>query len=524
MQLACRRNDREKAAHARGETPRRSALPPTLLVVRSENGQTGSAVVATTQGVTLDADTCYRALTSRDGRFDGVFFVGVETTGVYCRPICPARTPGRGRCVFFARAAEAERAGFRACFRCRPELAPGLASVDKVSRLAARAAELIDAGYLNEHSVEELAKLLNVTARHLRRCLESELGVAPVELAQTRRLAMAKQLLADSRLPLTQVAFASGFSSVRRFNSAVRERFGRAASELRSETGTSGDGIPLRLDYRPPFDFERSLAFLRARAIPGVERVSDGEYTRSVVVDGKVGVVSVRHHSRRAALVAQVSPSLAPKLMFVAQRLRALFDLNARPEQIARHLSRDRRLAPLVKRYPGLRIVGAFSGYETAVRVILGQQVSVAAATTLSGRLLERFGTESEVGRVFPEPLVLAKASARQVRAVGVTEARAKTLVELSRAVAEGRIDLTAGEPTTLVQELLAVPGIGPWSAHAITLRALCWPDAFPSGDLALRRALGVDSARAAEVRAEGWAPWRAYAAMLLWRASAEGR
>ncbi len=470
------------------------------VVVRSENGQTARLSSGYISAVSLDPDTCYRALSSRDGRFDGVFFVGVETTGVYCRPICPARTPGRTRCVFFVRAAEAERAGFRACFRCRPELAPGLASVDSVSRLAARAAEHIDAGYLNDHGVDDLAGMLGVSARHLRRALESELGVAPIELAQTRRLAMAKQLLADTRLPLAEVAFASGFSSVRRFNAAVRERFGRPASALRGAAPADDGAIPLRLDFRPPFDFAATLSFLRARAIPGVEHVDQHEYTRSVCIDGVVGAVSVRPHPTRSALVARVSPSLTSKLMPVAQRLRALFDLDARPQQIAAHLRRDALLAPLVKRYRGLRIAGAFSGFETAVRVILGQQVSVAAATTLSGRLAERFGAASgleRVARIFPEAEVLAGARVAQVRAVGVTEARARTIVALSRAVASGRIDLAHGEPEQLVAELLELPGIGPWSAHAIALRALSWPDAFPGGDLVLRRALGADNARA---------------------------
>ncbi len=395
-----------------------------------------------------------------------------------------------------------------------------------MSRLAARAAEQIDAGYLNEHGVDDLAGMLKVSARHLRRALESELGVTPIELAQTRRLAMAKQLLTDTRMPLAEVGFASGFSSVRRFNAAVRTRFGRPASLLRGAAPAGEGAIPLRLDFRPPFDFGATLDFLRARAIPGVERVGPDEYTRSICIEGVVGAVSVRMHPTRSALVARVSSSLTSKLMPVAQRLRALFDLDARPQQIAAHLRRDPLLAPLVKRHRGLRIVGAFSGFETAVRVVLGQQVSVPAATTLSGRVAERFGGASGlegVERIFPEPKVLAAATVSQVRSVGVTEARARTIITLSRGVATGRIDLATSEPEPLVAQLLELAGIGPWSAHAIALRALSWPDAFPGGDLVLRRALGVDSAREAEERAAAWAPWRAYAAMLLWRASSKG-
>jgi AraC family transcriptional regulator of adaptative response / DNA-3-methyladenine glycosylase II len=498
-------------------------------VQRSENGQTAGQGRATPQVVKLDADTCYRALCARDRRFDGLLYVGVTTTGVYCRPICPARTAGRTRCQFFARAAEAERAGFRACFRCRPELAPGLAPVDSVPRLVRAATEQIEAGFLNQRSVEDLATELGVTARHLRRALEAELGVTPVELAQTRRLALAKQLLHDTKLPLAQVAFASGFASVRRFNAAFQRRFGRAPSALRKHRSTSAsDFIALRLDYRPPLDWEALLAFLAGRAIPGVERVSGGEYARSVSLGGLEGWLAVTADPAQPSLRARVSVSLAPVLMEVAARLRALFDLDAQPSAVAAHLQREALLAPLLRRRPGLRVPGAFDGFEMAVRAVLGQQISVRAATTLCGRLVAGFGRPVELGvggleRIFPGAERLATASIEQVRALGVTAMRARTLLGLAVAVAEGRLELSGrADPELAIARLCELPGIGPWTAHYLAMRALRWPNAFPAADLVLCKALGVSSARRAEARAASWQPWRAYAVMHLWQASSD--
>lgn len=474
--------------------------------------------------MTLDPDTCYRAVSARDGRFDGVFFVAVSTTGIYCRPICPARTPGRARCSFFARAAEAERAGYRACFRCRPELAPGLAAIDSIPRLVRRAAARVEAGFLNEHSIEELATELEVTSRHLRRAMESELGVSPVELAQTRRLAMAKQLLHDTDLSLAEVAFASGFSSVRRFNGLFQARFGRAPSAIRREHGSAAasEGVALRLDYRAPLDWVGLLAFLRARAIPGIESVQGGEYRRSVVLGDCTGWVCVGPDPRRAALRARASISLAPKLPELVSRLRALFDLDARPDAIGSHLRRDASLRELVAARPGLRVPGAFDGFELAVRAVLGQQVSVAAATTLCGRLVARFGAiragAPEGPRAFPTAKSLAEAPLASVRAIGLPSTRARTLVDLSRAIDERRIDLSpAVEPERACAELQRIRGIGPWTASYLAMRALRWPDAFPAMDLGVRKALGVSTGAAAEVLAEPWRPWRAYAVMHLW-------
>ncbi len=474
----------------------------------------------------LDAAQCYAALSARDPRFDGVFYIGVRTTGIYCRPICPARLPAADRCEFFASAAEAERAGYRACWRCRPELAPGNAAVDARSRLARSAWAKIEAGFLNDHSLEELSKNLGVTPRHLRRVIEAEFGITPIELAQTRRLALAKQLLHDTRMSMVDVAFTAGFGSVRRFNALFQERFKQRPSSVRRGHGNGApdaDSISLRLDFRPPLDWEALLAFFRARATPGVEAVGSGEYRRAVSLDGHVGWVAVGAEPGRNRLRARVALSLAPRLMEVTARLRSLFDLDARPDVISQHLGLDPFLRPLLAARPGLRVPGAFDGFELAIRAVIGQQVSVRAATTICGRLVDQFGGEvkadlDRLSRTFPTAQRLAKAPVAQVNKIGVPEARARTIVALARLAAEGGLDLSpGGDPETTVAALQTVTGIGPWTAHYLALRALRWPDAFPAGDLAVRRALGVDTARAAERRSAPWRPWRAYAVVHLW-------
>ncbi|WP_136918574.1 DNA-3-methyladenine glycosylase 2 [Polyangium aurulentum] len=476
----------------------------------------------------LDADACYRALTARDPRFDGMFFVGVRTTGIYCRPVCRARTPGRDRCVFFRRPAEAEREGFRACFLCRPELAPGTGPEGALPRLVEAAVRRIEEGALDEGSVDDLAHALGVTGRHLRRALSTELGVTPVAIAQSRRLALAKQLLHDTRLPLTEVAFASGFGSVRRFNAIFRARFGNPPSALRGGRAAErpGDAIALRLDYRPPFAWDSMLSFLGARAIPGVEAVEGGVYRRTVRLGGAVGWVAVTGEPNRPALRASVSLSLAGVLVPLVARLRALFDLDAHPSAIAAHLAHDPLLAPLVERCPGLRVPGAFDGFETAVRAVLGQQVSVRAATTLSGRLALALGDPIEaphgLTRLFPRPDTLVREE--QLAAIGLPGARARTILSLSRAAAAGDLRLERhGDPVVTIERLLALPGIGDWTAQYVAMRVLGSPDAFPAGDLVLRKALGGVSTREALERAESFRPFRAYAAMHLWASLSQG-
>jgi AraC family transcriptional regulator, regulatory protein of adaptative response / DNA-3-methyladenine glycosylase II len=479
----------------------------------------------------LDGDTCYRAMRARDPRFDGTFFVGVSTTGVYCRPICPARLPGRDRCSFYARAAEAERAGYRACFRCRPELAPGGASVDAVGRLVRAAVSRIEAGCLQDGSVESLAGELGVTPRHLRRAMEAELGVSPIELAQSRRLALAKQLLHDTRLPLTEVAFASGFSSVRRFNALFRERFGRPPGSLRraaADPHGTADTITLRLDYRPPLDWSSLLAFFEQRAIPSVEHIDGTTYRRALRAGGRSGVISVAPAPDRSALVARVSLELAPALPAVVAKLRALFDLDARPDVVAAHLGSDPILAPSVEARPGLRVAGAADGFELVVRAILGQRISVSAARTLATRLVDTFGdqlpTESEDAsalRLFPTASRLASLTEADLGRIGIGGPASRPLLAVARAVDAGDLDLDAiSDNDVTVSNLLGVPGIGPWTVSYVALRALRDPDAFPAGDLVLRRVMGVSTERAAEERSRPWSPWRGYAAFHLWFSS----
>lgn len=460
----------------------------------------------------LDDDACWRALRARDARFDGRFFVGVSSTGIYCRPICPARTPRRDRCSFHASAAAAEKAGFRACLRCRPELAPGSASIDALPRLVARALALIGEGYLDEHGVDELAARLGVGARHLRRTLEAELGVTPIELAQTRRLALAKQLLHDSSLSLTTIAYASGFGSLRRFNASFRARFARSPSTLRRELASrrAGTTIRLRLDARPPLDVASTLAFLGARAIPGIEWVEGDRWVRRVGEhELRVAALPGKH-----AIVVELDVELAPQLARIVAKLRRVFDLDAEPRAIASQLRRDARLAPLVRARPGLRVPGSFAPWETALRTILGQQVTIAAATTLMRRLVGHF-------EGMPTPERLAACSVETIAALGMPGARARSLVGLAAAWQRGEILCEpSDDPLVLRERLLALPGIGPWTAEYLAMRALHDPDALPSSDLVLRKALDDASPRELERRAEAWRPFRSYAVLHLWSAS----
>jgi AraC family transcriptional regulator of adaptative response / DNA-3-methyladenine glycosylase II len=505
----------------------------------------------------LTDDARYAALIARDSRFDGVFFVGVQTTGIYCRPICPARTPARPRCEFFGSPALAERAGFRACFRCRPELAPGGAPTEAVDTLVANVAQKIDEGALNERSLAELATELGVSERHLRRATEAKLGVSPVELAQSRRLALAKQLVQDTPLPLTEVAFAAGFGSVRRFNAVFSARMGRSPSSLRAGATARAslaidapELIALRLDYRPPYDWDHVLGFLRGRAIPGVEIVGDDEYRRVVHIDGHVGTIRVRQHgssgrsvnrrggnvrgaepsmvllaatgAERSALQVAVSPSLLTVLMPVVARVRRLFDLDAQPAAIAARFSRDKLLAPLVAKRPGLRVPGAIDPFEASVRALLGQQVSVAAATTLAGRFAAAFGSPHAGGdgltTRFPTVTEVVAAGPERIGKLGLPRTRAAAIHNFAAMLARGELALDAAcDLDAFVAQLVELPGIGPWTAHYLAMRALHVPDAFPAADLGVQKALRRSGPRAAEARAEAWRPYRAYAVMHLW-------
>jgi AraC family transcriptional regulator, regulatory protein of adaptative response / DNA-3-methyladenine glycosylase II len=468
----------------------------------------------------LDLTACYQALVTHDTRFDGTFFVGVSTTGVYCRPVCRARTPRPENCSFFPSAAAAEQSGYRPCLRCRPELAPGKARIDAIGRLAAVAASRIEDGAFGETGLDELAAELGVSARHLRRVVRSELGVSPIELAQTHRLLLAKRLLTDTDLPIADVAFASGFSSVRRLNTLFQERYRLQPSALRSANPGSDRPASLRCDlaYRPPFDWEGILRFLTGRAIPGVERIIDNRYFRTVKLGDRYGWLAVEPAIGKNALTVEVSPAILPKLVGVLARVKRLFDLSADPELISGHLGE------LATNRPGLRVPGAFNGFEMAVRAILGQQVSVKGATTVMGRFVMRFGEPIETGipgltHVSPAPAVVAAAGASEIAALGMPGARASAVLSLASAVTERRISLN---PTHDVEgamaRLVELPGIGAWTASYIAMRALSWPDAFPSTDLWILRSLNVKKAGEAEAIAERWRPWRSYAVMHLWR------
>jgi AraC family transcriptional regulator of adaptative response / DNA-3-methyladenine glycosylase II len=476
----------------------------------------------------LDQRACDRARRSRDARFDGRFFIAVTSTGVYCRPICPARAPKDEHVRYFPTAAAAEAAGFRPCLRCRPEASPGTPAWLGTSGLVSRALRLIGEGALDDEGVERLADRLGVTARHLRRLFVQHLGATPLDVALTRRVHFAKKLLDETTLAFSQVAFASGFGSLRRFNGQIRRTYRRTPTELRRLARQHVVADPgcyrFRLAYRPPYDWDGILAFLRARATPGVESVEDGCYRRTIAVDGTHGVIAVSRLESGSALGLEVRFPDPRALLFIVERVRRVFDLGADPASIGDHLRVDPLVGRMVAQHPGIRTPGAWDGFELAVRAILGQQISVRAATTIAGRIASRFGTPVADGRglerLFPTAARLAEAA---IERAGVMTARADTIRGLARHVANGTIALDAcTDARATVSALLALPGIGRWTAEYIAMRALGEPDAFPSGDLVLRRVTGARTARELEHRSEAWRPWRAYAVMLLWQSAGE--
>jgi len=474
----------------------------------------------------LDQRACDRARRSRDARFDGRFFIAVTTTRVYCRPICPARAPKDAHVRYFATAAAAEAAGFRPCLRCRPEASPGTPAWFGTSSVVSRALRLIADGALDEATVDALADRLGVTARHLRRLFLHHLGATPNDVALTRRVHFAKKLLDETSLPFKEVALAAGFGSVRRFNGQVRRTYRRTPSELRrlarQAPPVEHGCYRFRLSYRPPYDWSAVLAFLRARATPGVEVVDDLSYRRTIVVDRQPGVIAVSRRDEGTALDVDVRFPDPRALLSIVERVRRLFDLGADPAVIGGHLRLDPLLRGPLAQHPGIRTPGAWDGFELAVRAIVGQQISVRGATTLAGRLASLWGTAVDGGaglvRLFPTPMQLMQAD---VERAGVMPARADTIRALARAVASGGIVLDAcADVSATVAALLALPGIGTWTAEYVAMRALGEPDAFPSGDLVLRRMAGDLNARALDRRSEAWRPWRSYAVMLLWEAA----
>jgi AraC family transcriptional regulator of adaptative response / DNA-3-methyladenine glycosylase II len=489
--------------------------------------------------VDLDFDACYRAFRTRDARFDGRLFSGVRTTGIYCRPICPARTPKRENMLFFPTAAAAQDAGFRPCLRCRPETAPELAAWQGTSNTVSRALALIEAGVLDEGSAGCLAERLGVGERQLRRLFREHLGASPVAVAQTRRVLLALQLIHETHLPMTDVALAAGFMSIRRFNEVFQRLFRRPPGALRRAGRSAPEVLPagdvtVLLRYRLPYDWHGMLAFLHARAIAGVEVISRHRYARTIAIDGRHGLVVVEPAAGHALKATIRFPGVAALPRIIA-RLRRVFDLAADPQAIGAQLAEDTLLAPLVAVRPGLRVPGAWDGFELAVRAVLGQQITVKAAVRLATELVDAYGeplsvpnlTIAGLTRVFPPPERLASANLARLKMPGKRLQALKTLA--AAVTSDPQLFGPGTEPTACTKRLRAITGIGEWTAQYIAMRELREPDAFPADDIALQRALAGREGRrltSREViaRAERWRPWRAYAVQHLWAATADWR
>ena len=473
---------------------------------------------------------CEQARRTRDPRFDGLFFTAVLSTRIYCRPVCPAVTAKR--VVYFRHAAAAEAAGYRPCLRCRPELSPDDGSWRRGDAAIARALKLIDDGALAEQPLAALAQRVGIGERQLRRLFVERVGVAPMGVHGTRRLLFAKQLLTETDLPITQVALASGFASLRRFNDAFRTAYRMAPRDLRKnrrEAREPGDVLTLRLGYRPPYDFAAMLDFLRGRALPGVEAVDDHSYARVIGPFERPGWLRVSAWPNgEHALKLELHGPTPSQLLEIVQRLRRMFDLDADPQAIGATLSQDPRFAPLIAQRPGLRLPSGWDGFEIAVRAIIGQQVSVAAARTFATRLAQKYGQAlpqpfaGGLAHLFPTPETLVDAD---LESIGLIRSRANTVRGVARALLDGRVDFRPERTLEdFVSRWVALPGIGPWTAQYIALRALGHPDAFPVEDLVLQKALPADGTRmtpkALAARAEAWRPWRGYAVIHLWRDS----
>ena len=467
-----------------------------------------------------DFDRCYRAVQGRDKRFDGRFVTAVRTTGIYCRPSCPAQTPKPENVRFYPHAAAAAAAGFRACKRCRPDAAPGSRDWDVRADLAARALRGIESGAVDEEGVPGLARRLAVSERHLHRVLVAEIGVGPLALARTRRAQTARMLIEHTALSLSTVAFSAGFASVRQFNDVMRAEFGCPPGELRRSPVARGDSVgalTLRLQHRSPYAAEPLLGWLGARAVPAVEEV-DGDTYRRVI---GTGVVELRPVAEAGHVIARLDIDDLSSVASVVSRCRRLFDLDADPVAVDETLAADPLLATSVRRHPGMRVPGTVDGFELAVRAVLGQQVSVAAARTFAARLVQRCGKPLDAPRgtlthAFPTADAVAGVD---LGGIGLTTARTRTLRALATEVATGRLSLDpVADRDETKARLAALPGVGPWTVEYVAMRALADPDAFPTTDLVLRRAVGSDGER----RAERWRPWRSYAAMHLWHHTTE--
>ncbi len=498
----------------------------------SENRETQAAGKPIFPNMDMDFEACRRAFVTRDPRFDGRIFGAVKTTGIYCRPICPARTPKPQNMTFYPSAAAAQEAGYRPCLRCRPEASPDLGAWRGTSNTVSRALALIETGAMDTGDVDALASRLGVGERQLRRLFRQHLGASPVSVAQTRRVLLAKQLIQETLLPMGEVALAAGFGSVRRFNETFQQLFGRPPGALRrsrqADVSAAAEGIVVRLPYRPPYDWDAIIRFLADRAIPGIERVEPRRYARTLDVDGARGVVIVTPRDGDDALTAEIRFPKLKALPAVIARIRRVFDLTADPGLIGAHLSQDPALAPRVAERPGLRAPGAWDGFELAVRAILGQQITVTAARMLAAKLVAAYGepiddpAAAELGLtcVFPRPERLI---GEDIAALGMPRARGAALEGLARTVAaDPTIFTPRGDLESAIAALKALPGVGEWTAQYIALRELREPDAFPGADIALLRAMADETGKrptADELltRSERWRPWRAYAAQHLW-------
>ena len=487
----------------------------------------------------MDTQLFEQARQNRDPRFDGRFFIAVKTTGIYCRPICRVRIPKAKNVQFFLTAAGAAEAGFRPCLRCRPETAPGTPAWKGTSTTVKRALSLISEGALDEAGVESLGDRLGVTGRHLSRLFSQHLGASPKAVGQTRRLHCAKKLLDETRLSMVDVAMSTGYGSVRRFNDHFKQVYGRSPTQIRMMSKAAGkrqspaistlalstSGFQLKLAYRPPFDYQGTLHFLKARAIPGVEQVTDEKYVRTIVVghtleSRQVGRLTVTHDSDKLCLQVYIELDSANHLMIVLEKVKRIFDLMADPIDIIQCLQSDKQMAAMVAQNPGQRVPGCWEPFEIAVRAIVGQQISVKGATTLMGKIANAYGQQTDMGLVFPDANALSEVD---VTNLSMPVKRAQTIKNMSQAVVDGSLDFAIGsDPVNLIQQLKNIKGIGPWTAQYIAMRALGDPDAFLQGDLVLLKVakhwLEIECDKDLIERSKQWQPWRAYACMHLWR------
>lgn len=490
----------------------------------------------------LNPDDYEDARQSRDARFDGRFFVGVLTTGIYCRPVCPVKVPKKENVQLYKTAAGAAAAGFRPCMRCRPESSPGTPAWAGSSWKVSRALQLIDQGFLDEASVDELADQLEVGPRQLSRLFQNHLGASPVEVAQTRRLHFAKKLIDETDMALSEICFAAGFGSVRRFNAVFDKTYGRSPKELREKRrgikskaikskalnsqgnrGEAEKGIHITLTFRPPFDWKSHLAFLAYRSIPGVEVVTETSYGRTISLDGVAGYFQVEFTEGSNAVAVEIHYPESSHLYQIIDRIRSIFDLRADSEQIEQFLAKDKTLKPMVKKFSGLRVPGCWSGFEVAVRAVLGQQVTVKAASTLVSRIAERYGKPIDcpidgLSHVFPEPEKLQRA---KMDNMGIVTQRIAAIRSIATQVTKENLTIDCTTDTDeFVEQICEIKGIGEWTAFYIAMRALNDPNAFPYSDLILRRAVAKEELTAKQLlhRSEPWQPWRAYAVILLWK------